>query len=86
MGRPPNIIRRVVVEDCESVKVSDTSSCRRAWDWILDSGYADVVDDCACSVQGAAAEPSNFTGRRICRCLRAERATISVTPASKSMT
>ncbi len=29
MGRPPNIIKRVVVEDCEIVKVSDTSCCRR---------------------------------------------------------
>jgi hypothetical protein len=29
MGRPPNIIRHVVVEDCEIVMVSDTSRCRR---------------------------------------------------------
>ena len=29
MGRPSNVIRRVVVEDCEIVEVSDTSRCRR---------------------------------------------------------
>jgi hypothetical protein len=27
MGRPPNVIQRVVVEDCEIVKVSDALAC-----------------------------------------------------------
>jgi hypothetical protein len=86
MGRPPNIIKRVVVEDCEIVKVSDTSCCRRIGLPFTTVATPEAADACAYSVQGVAAKPSNFTGRRICRFLRAERATISVTPASKSMT
>jgi len=67
MGRPPNIIKRVVVEDCEIVKVSDTSCCRR-----IGLPFTTVA--------------TRGGGRRLCRFLCAERATISVTPASKSMT
>ncbi len=29
MGRRPNVILRIVVEDCDIVKASDTSCCRR---------------------------------------------------------
>jgi len=68
MGRPPNVITRVVIEDCEIVKASDALACLK-----LGLRFTTVATrrpgHCSrCYVRG----PSNFIDRRIYRRFRAD--------------
>ena len=81
MGRPANIIPRIVVEDCEIVTTTDTSACAR-----LGVRYGLVPNtwkrSAVVPAQSAVAEPSNFIGPFTCRHSRAELATILAIPTS----
>ena len=86
MGRPPNIIKRVVVEDCEIVKVSDTSCCRRIglpFTTVATREGGRLLCLLCPGCGGKAFKLYRPTHLSVFAC---ERATISVTPASKSMT